>query len=105
MEGVYFDYEDENTFHHATNVDGVFLMEPPALNPEHIDLAAPFLAYLTKNNPMRLVYLSSNGMETLMEIPFHFRMEKRIKESKLNWHIIRPSFYAQGFGVYVKRQH
>lgn len=102
LKRVHFDYEDKSTFIHAENVDGVFLMEAPALDPQHTDLAAQFFEFLEKTKPSRLVYLSSNGMETLKEVPFHLRMEQRLKESNLNWHIVRPSFYAQSFGVYER---
>ena len=37
---------------------------------------------IEKKTP-RLVYLSSHGMENLAEVPFHARMEKRIRASKL----------------------
>ncbi|MGD1839800.1 MAG: NAD(P)H-binding protein [Thermonemataceae bacterium] len=102
VESVYFDYEEEHTFHNASEVDGIFLMEPPALNPKNTDLAHSFLDYLIRNKPKRFIYLSSHGMENLEEVPFHLRMEEKIKRSILNWHIIRPSFYAQSFGVYER---
>ena len=102
LKKVHFNYEDESTFQNAKNVDGVFLMEPPALDPNQSDLAVPFFNFLQKNKVPRLIYLSSNGMENLDEVPFHKRMEQRITKSNLNWHIVRPSFYAQSFNVYEK---
>ena len=99
---VRFDFNDPATFKEADNAEGVFLMEPPALDPTSYDLAVPFLHYLISTNGPPLVYLSSHGMETLLSIPFHARMEERIKQSVLRWHIVRPSFFMQGFGVYER---
>lgn len=100
VEAVFFDFQNPDTFEEAQQADGIFLMEPPALDPTTYELAVPFVNYLLKHGPKRLVYLSSHGMETLAEVPFHAQMEERLKQSKLDWRIVRPSFFMQSFGIY-----
>ena len=102
VEAVFFDFENPDTFKEAEQANGVFLLEPPALDPTTYDLAVPFVNYLLKHGPKRLVYLSSHGMETLDDVSFHAQMEERLKQSNLDWRIVRPSFFMQSFGTYER---
>ncbi|MBW1298939.1 NAD(P)H-binding protein [Aquimarina litoralis] len=97
--GTYFDYGAKESYQEVLNTDGIFLLGPP-LNPGLYELLEPFVDYLQDNYKGRLIYLSGNGMENLEELPFHKKMEEKLKNSSLNWNIVRPGFFMQNFGNY-----
>ena len=101
VEAVPFDYQNPDTFSEADSTNGVFLLGPP-LYPDLFKLISPFADYLAKNGPQRVVYLSAYGMEDLKELPFHAQMEKKLRQSDLDWRVARPGFFMQNFGNYER---
>lgn len=101
VEHVAFDYEDQSTFNLTQGADGVFVLGPP-LNPQLSKLVGPFIDFLDQNGTKNVVYLSANGMDNLKELPFHAEMEAELKNSSLDWNIVRPGFFAQNFGNYER---
>ncbi|WP_299182222.1 NmrA family NAD(P)-binding protein [uncultured Aquimarina sp.] len=99
--GAYFDYEDKASYQEVLQSDGIFLLGPP-LNPRLYELLEPFVDYLQDNYNGRLIYLSGNGMENLEELPFHKKMEEKLRGSSLDWNIVRPGFFMQNFGNYER---
>ncbi|MEM7549519.1 MAG: SDR family oxidoreductase [Bacteroidota bacterium] len=95
---VYFDYKEPDTFKAVNKADAVFLLGPP-LDTSLFELVSPFLDYLEQHGPNRVVYLSANGIET-ESMPFHVKMEQKLKDSQLDWTILRPGFFMQNFGNY-----
>jgi len=96
-----FDFADPTTFSVADGHDAVFLLGPP-VNPGLYELLTPFVDYLLANGRPRVVYLSGNGMQDLPALPFHGRMEARLKASGLEHVILRPGFFATNFGLYER---
>ncbi len=102
IESIAFDFEDQGTFKKATEgVAGVFVLGPP-LYPDLFSLLAPFVNYVMHHGPARVVYLSAYGMDSMPEMPFHAQMEEKLKQSKLDWRVIRPGFFMQNFGNYER---
>lgn len=101
VSSVSFDFADEASFSQVNESEGVFLIGPP-LDLGLYELLTPFLDYVKKNGPKRLVYLSANGMEHMEDLPFHAQMEAAITSSELDWRIVRPGFFMQNFGNYER---
>lgn len=101
VEAVHFDYKDASTFSAVDGADGVFLLGPP-LYPDLYKLLTPFTDYLIQQSGQRVVYLSAYGMDDLPELPFHQQMEDKLKQSDLDWCIVRPGFFMQNFGNYER---
>lgn len=102
VESISFDFEDPETFEPALKSKGVFLLGPP-LYPELFKLLSPFVDYLIENKfDGRIVYLSAYGMDNLQELPFHQQMEEKLKDSNLDWNLVRPGFFMQNFGNYER---
>ena len=97
-----FDFADPTTFDLALKADGVFLLGPP-LYPELFSLLSPFVDYLEERSYRgRVVYLSAYGMEDLPELPFHQRMEEKLRNADLDCNVLRPGFFSQNFGNYER---
>lgn len=101
VKAVHFDFEDASTFAALDGADGVFLLGPP-LYPDLYKLLTPFTDYLIQQDGQRVVYLSAYGMDNLPELPFHQQMEDKLKQSDLDWRIVRPGFFMQNFGNYER---
>ncbi len=100
-ESVHFDFEDLSTFSQVEGTDGVFILGPP-LYPDLFTMLVPFMDYVAKNGPKRIVYLSANGMEDMKELPFHAQAEEKLKNSDLDWRIVRPGFFMQNLSNYER---
>ncbi len=102
IESITFDFENHSTFAPATEkIDGVFVLGPP-LYPNLFNMLLPFVEHIIKQGPSRLVYLSAYGMEQVPEMPFHAQMEDKLKQSNLDWRVIRPGFFMQNLGNYER---
>lgn len=101
VQAVHFDYEDHGTFGQVAGSDGVFLLGPP-LDLRLFQLLEPFVDHLDGHGPSRLVYLSANGMDKLDTLPMHKDMEAKLRDSRLDWRIARPGFFAQNFNNYER---
>lgn len=99
VESVFFDFEDKSTYPSLADIDGAFVLGPP-MNPGLYELVEPFIDHLAANAIGKLVYLSANGMHDLKELPFHSRMEDKLKQSPIDWTVLRPGFFMQNFGNY-----
>jgi len=100
---VRFDFNQPDTFAPAlAGHDRVFLIGPP-LVPDLDVLLTPFVDYLANAGPRRVVYLSANGMQDFEELPFHARLEQRLRDARnLELTILRPGFFAQNFANYAR---
>lgn len=101
VDAVEFDFENPATYAQVAGCDGVFVLGPP-LNLDLFNLVRPFIEYLEANGPQRIVYLSANGMQQLEALPFHQQMEEHLKQSNLDWRIVRPGFFMQNFANYER---
>lgn len=98
---VTFDYSDPLTFSAVNGHQAVFLLGPP-LDPRLYELLEPFVDYLATNERPRVVYLSAYGMDASEEMPFHARMEEKLRSTGLDLTILRPTFFASNFGQYER---
>ena len=97
---VHFDFEQPSTFESATReVDRIFLLGPPM--DLHLDqLVDPFISYLKEKGIRRVVYLSAFGAELMEGLPFHTKVERKLKDLSFDWTILQPSFFSQNFRNY-----
>ena len=97
---VHFDFEQPSTFESATReVDRIFLLGPPL--DLHLDqLIDPFIDYLKEKGIRRIVYLSALGAELMKGLPFHTKVERKLKDFDFDWTILQPSFFSQNFRTY-----
>jgi uncharacterized protein YbjT (DUF2867 family) len=100
INGIHFDFEDANTFEHATEeVDRVFLLAPP-LNTQADTLLTPFINYLENKNIKRVVYVSAMEIDALPSMPFHSNVIKLLQGKGFSLTVLQPSFFAQNFKNY-----
>jgi len=94
LEYVHFDFENPNTFKDATHhIDRVFLLRPPQL----ADVGKyfrPLIEILKEQHIKEIVFLSVQGAEKSKVIP-HNKIERLIKEFKLDYIFLRPSYFMQ----------
>ncbi len=101
--GVVFDFAKPETFAPAlAGHDRLFLIGPP-LVPDLDTLMRPFIDFLIAAGPLRVVYLSADGMDALPELPFHANNEKLLRAAPhLSLTVLRPGFFAQNFANYSR---
>lgn len=90
---VEFDFTNATTYEGALkDVDRVFLMRPPHIaEPEKL---YPFIDALKEQGVRFITFLSLMGIEN-NPIPPHYKIEKYIESSGINYSHIRPSFFMQ----------
>lgn len=94
VEAVDFDFTDVGTFSRALEgIDRVFLMRPPHLGkPEDLK---PFIDAMAETGKVKMIcFLSLIGIEK-NPFPPHYRIERMIEASGINYCHIRPSFFMQ----------
>lgn len=90
----YFDFTDSTTWSSCLEgVTKVFLMRPPHISKIKRDIN-PFIEYLKEKRIKQVVFLSVQGVENNKIIP-HFKVEESIRELKIPYTFIRPSFFMQ----------
>ncbi|MBO0481920.1 SDR family oxidoreductase [Candidatus Enterococcus courvalinii] len=95
---VPFDFLDPKTFPKAfEGVNKVFFIRPPQLSKPKEDMA-PFLTYAKQQNIEQIVFVSLIGVEKNPVTPHH-KIEKMIREAKIPYTFIRPSFFMQNLNT------
>lgn len=95
---VPFDFLDPKTFPKAfKGVNKVFFIRPPQLSKPKEDMA-PFLAYAKQQTIEQIVFVSLIGVEKNPMTPHH-KIEKMIREAKIPYTFIRPSFFMQNLNT------
>lgn len=93
-----FDFLDPSTFHEAfLDVNKVFFIRPPQLSKPKEDMA-PFLNYAQQQGIQQIVFVSLIGVEKNPVTPHH-KIEKMIRQLKLPYTFIRPSFFMQNLNT------
>jgi len=94
LEYVTFDFENADTFDQALeNIDTIFLLRPPHIS----DVPAyfsPLIQKIKQKGIHQIVFLSVQGAETSKIIP-HNKIEKIIRESRMDYIFLRPSYFMQ----------
>lgn len=96
---IAFDWQDSSTHAAAVeDVDAVYLV-PPAMVEDPTPFVAPFLAAARRADVRRVVLVSSMGAGFPAEPPESGRrkLESLIRDSGLDWTILRPSGFLQNF--------
>jgi len=93
--GRLLDFFQPSTFAAALDgVDRVFLMRPPPIS-DTKRYIRPFIKAMTNANVEQVVFLSLMGVNPVMP---HWRIEKDLRESGLEWTMLRPAFFSQNLG-------
>ncbi len=91
---IQFDFEDTSTFEKALEqAQRVFLLRPPHLADVE-KYFKPLVLQMKSSEVSEVVFLSVQGAEKSAVIP-HNKIEKLIKEVKLNYVFLRPSYFMQ----------
>ncbi|SIS18038.1 nitroreductase/quinone reductase family protein [Natronorubrum thiooxidans] len=89
---VEFDFTKPETWGRAlTDVDGVFLVRPPVVSESDVK---SFVDAMDRVGVSHVVYLSVLGAEKNVLVPHH-RIEKRIMATKMDYTLLRASFFMQ----------
>ncbi|MGX7203605.1 NmrA family NAD(P)-binding protein [Enterococcus pingfangensis] len=95
---THFDFLDPSTFPAAfSGVNKVFFIRPPQLSKPKEDMF-PFLSYAKQQNIQQIVFVSLIGVEKNPMTPHH-KIEKMIKQLKLPYTFIQPSFFMQNLNT------
>lgn len=93
-----FDFLNQSTFPEAfLGVNKVFFIRPPQLSKPKEDMA-PFLSYAQQQGIQQIVFVSLIGVEKNPVTPHH-KIEKMIRQLKLPYTFIRPSFFMQNLNT------
>ena len=91
---IHFDFANPATHEVALdNIETIFLLRPPQLA-DTKKYFAPLIHKMVSKGVKNIVFLSVQGVEKQKMIP-HFKIEKMIKESGLNYVFLRPSYFMQ----------
>lgn len=99
VSGVAFDWHDAATHAPAlAGVDAIYLIPPPMVE-DPTPVVAPFLAQAVTAGAKQVVLLSSMGAAFLDEPADSGRrkLEAAVRDSGLQWTILRPSGFMQNF--------
>lgn len=98
IELVKFDFLDKNTFENALQgVKGIFLVRPPKLADPEKDIL-PFLEIVEEIKIEKIVFISLLGVEKNPIVP-HRKIEDMIKDLKIPYVFLRPSFFMQNLNT------
>lgn len=90
----YLDFENQDSFPLALKgVEILFLIRPPQLT-DVDSIFKPFIDTCKRSNVKHIVFLSLLGVEK-NPFPPHYKIEKIIQKSDINFTFIRPSFFMQ----------
>lgn len=94
LEYTQFDFENNNTFTRAlSNIDTIFLLRPPHISDVE-NYFKPLIIKIKEFGIKEIVFLSVQGAEKSSVIP-HNKIEKLIKEAKIDYIFLRPSYFMQ----------
>ncbi|QFU92473.1 NAD(P)H-binding protein [Amycolatopsis sp. YIM 10] len=92
---VRFDWADESTWDAAvTGAEAVYLVFPD----DDVTGARPFIRFAVEHGVRRLVALSGRGIEEY-GLPELLDVEHAVRESGVDWTILRPSWFNQNFDL------
>ncbi|MGC7103014.1 NAD(P)H-binding protein [Amycolatopsis lurida] len=90
-----FDWADESTWDAAvTGADAAYLVFPD----DDTTRARPFLRFAVEHGVRRLIALSGRGIEEY-GMPELLDVEHAVRESGVDWTILRPSWFNQNFDL------
>ena len=93
---VLFDFENKKTFKPAVQeMDVLFLLRPPQLA-NVAKFFNPLIKEVINTKIKHIVFLSVQGVEKSKIIP-HYKIEKLISDSKINFTFLRPAYFMQNF--------
>ena len=96
IECVAFDFENNKTYRPALqNCDILFLLRPPQISNTE-KYFKPLIAIAKEVGVTHIVFLSVQGVEKSSIIP-HYKIEKLIVESGINYTFLRPAYFMQNF--------
>lgn len=91
-----FDWHDRETWAPAVDgVEAVYVVDEQGA--EAARLLAEFTALATGHGVRRLVLLSARTLEQWSEDPRMFAAERAVRESGVEWTVLRPAWFAQNF--------
>ncbi|NPC92292.1 SDR family oxidoreductase [Bacillus sp. WMMC1349] len=92
--GVYFDFEDNDSYLPALNgIEKLFLIRPPHISNIKMYLD-PVIDSAKLAGVTQIVFLSLLGVEKNPLVP-HYKAERSIKKSGIPYTFLRPSFFMQ----------
>ncbi|QNO13941.1 SDR family oxidoreductase [Alkalicella caledoniensis] len=95
---VRLDFEDPTTYEPALEgINKIFLMRPPAIS----DMKKYMFPFIDKAKEMgveHVVFLSLLGIEK-NPIPPHYKVEKYLEKSGIDYTFLRPSFFMQNLST------
>lgn len=98
VEAVRFDFKDVASYGPTlAEVDKIFLVRPPQISNVRRDIR-PFIAAAQQAGVKQIAFLSLQGVEQNPFTP-HFRIEKLIRESGIDWTFLRAGFFAQNLST------
>ncbi len=94
VEYVQFDFKNPATFEAAfKGVKRIFLMRPPNISNAQRDIL-PAIRAAKSGGVEVIVFLSLLGVENNKIVP-HYKIEKLLEESGMNWTFLRAGFFMQ----------
>jgi uncharacterized protein YbjT (DUF2867 family) len=99
---IHFDFEDQLSIATAfEQTDILFLLRPPQLADvkKYFD---PLMSLAKDNNIQHIVFLSVQGADSNSLIP-HYKIEKLIIESGINYTFLRPAYFMQNFTTTLRK--
>ncbi|MBX9851736.1 MAG: SDR family oxidoreductase [Cytophagaceae bacterium] len=92
------DFEKPETFRSAlSDIDKVFLIRPPHISNVK-EFIFPFIDAASDSSVKEIVFLSLMGVENNKLTP-HYKIEKYIKDKKIPYTFLRPSFFMQNLST------
>ncbi|MGF1638359.1 MAG: NmrA family NAD(P)-binding protein [Cyclobacteriaceae bacterium] len=96
-----FNFEDSSTFAPALHgIDVLFLLRPPQIS-DVKKTFHPLIEVAKQEKIQHVVFLSVQGAGSNSVIP-HYKIEKLILESGINYTFLRPSYFMQNFTTTLK---
>jgi uncharacterized protein YbjT (DUF2867 family) len=91
-----FDFTDIKTYQNALDsCEILFLLRPPQIS-EVGKYFKPIINICKNKSVKHIVFLSVQGVEKSKMIP-HYKIEKLIVDSKINYTFLRPAYFMQNF--------
>ncbi|MBC7851723.1 MAG: NmrA family NAD(P)-binding protein [Chitinophagaceae bacterium] len=98
-----FDFTEIDTHDTAlNNFDIVFLLRPPQISDVE-KYFKPLIDICSKKGVKHIVFLSVQGVEKSKIIP-HYKIEKLIVDSKINYTFLRPAYFMQNFTTTLRNE-
>ncbi len=93
---LHFDFTDITSIESALHeCEILFLLRPPQLADVE-KYFKPIIEICQRHGVKHIIFLSVQGVENSSIIP-HFKIEKLIRESKINYTFVRPAYFMQNF--------